>query len=67
MQSALAMNAPLEVVLGSAPGWGEPWSRVRTAYVKQDANGWRTWLVDAAGLPIDEAEVQRARLAVVLH
>jgi len=67
MQSALSMNAPLEVVLGSAPGWGEAWSRVQTAYVKQDANGWRIWLVDERGLPIDEAEVQRARLAAVLH
>jgi hypothetical protein len=67
MRSALAMNVPLEVVLGSAPGWSEPWSRGRTAHVEQDANGWRTWLVEAGGLPIDEAEVQCARLAVVLH
>lgn len=64
---ALAMNVPLEVVVGSTPGWGEPWSRVRTVHVAQDAKGWRTWLVDEGGVPIDEAEVQRARLAVVLH
>lgn len=63
-QSALAMEVPLEVVVGSAPGWADPWSRVRLAHVEQDANGWRTWLVDDDGLPIDEAEVQRARLAV---
>lgn len=66
-RSALAMNVPLEVVVGSAPGWGEPWSRVRLAYVEQDANGWRTWLVDEDGFPIDEDEVQRARLPVALH
>jgi hypothetical protein len=66
-RSALAMNVPLEVVLGSAPAWDEPWSRVRTVHVEQDENGWQTWLVDAGGLPIDEADVQRARLAVVLH
>ena len=66
-RSALAMNVPLEVVVGSAPGWGEPWSRVRLAYVEQDANGWRTWLVGEDGFPIDEDEVQRARLPVALH
>jgi hypothetical protein len=66
-RSALAMNVPLEVVVGSAPGWGEPWSRVRVAHVEQDANGWRTWLVDQDGFPIDEDEVQRARLPVALH
>jgi hypothetical protein len=66
-RSAFAMNVPLEVVVGNAPGWGEPWSRVRLAYVEQDDSGWRTWLTDEDGLPIDEAEVQRARLPVALH
>jgi len=66
-RSAFAMNVPLEVVVGSAPGWGEPWSRVRLAYVEQDDSGWRTSLTGEDGLPIDEAEVQRARLPVALH
>ena len=66
-RSALAMNVPLEVVVGSAPGWDEPWSRVRLAHVEQDANGWRTWLTDQDGLPIHEADVQLARLPVALH
>ena len=66
-RSALTMNVPLEVVLGSAPGWGEPWARARFAYVEQDANGWRTWLVDEDGFPIDEDEVQRARLSAAHH
>lgn len=66
-QSALAMNVPLEVVVGSAPGWDEPWSRVRLAYIERDANGWHTWLIDEDGFPIDEAEVQRARLPVAIH
>jgi hypothetical protein len=61
-RSALALSVPLEVVVGSAPGWDEPWSRVRRAHVAQDVNGWRTWLTDEGGFPIDEAEVQRARL-----
>lgn len=66
-RSALAMNVPLEVVVGSAPGWGEPWSRVRLAHVEQDDSGWRTWLVGDDGFPIDEDEVQRARLPMALH
>ncbi len=66
-RSGLAMNVPLEVVVGSAPAWDEPWSRVRLAHVEQDANGWRTWLVDEDGFPIDEDDVQRARLPVALH
>jgi hypothetical protein len=66
-RSALAMNVPLEVVVGSAPGWAEPWSRVRLAHVVQDDSGWRTWLVDEGGFPIDEAEVQLARLPMARH
>lgn len=66
-RSALAMNVPLEVVIGSAPGWSDPWSRVRLAHVREDANGWRTWLVDEDGFRIDDAEVQRARLPVAVH
>lgn len=65
-QSAITRNVPLEVVVGSAPGWDEPWSRVRLAHVAVDDRGWRTWLVDQDGLPIDEAEVQRARLPASL-
>lgn len=66
-RSALAMNVPLDVVVGSAPGWSEPWSRVHPARVVQDANGWRTWLVDEGGFSIDKDEVQRARLPVALR
>lgn len=65
--TALAMNVPLEVVVGSAPGWSEPWSRARLAHVEQDRSGWRTRLVDEDGYIIDEAEVQRARLSATLH
>lgn len=66
-KSALAMNIPLEVVIGSAPGSSEPWSRARLAYVEQDENGWRRRLVDEDGHVIDEAEVQRARLSEPVH
>lgn len=65
--SALAMNVPLEVVAGSAPGWSDPWSRVRLAYVEKHHTGWGTRLVDEHGVPINEADVQRARLPMAVH
>jgi hypothetical protein len=65
--SALAMDVPLEVVVGSAPGWSEPWSRARLARVARDANGWRHWLVGDDGAVVAEADVQRARLSVRVH
>lgn len=63
MESAYAMKVPLEVVVGSAPGWAEPWSRVRRALVEKEASGWHRWLADEDGYVIDEREVQRARLS----
>jgi hypothetical protein len=55
---------PLEVVVGSAPAWSEPWSRSRLARVERDRDGWRQWLVGDVGFVIDDADVQRARLSV---
>ncbi|MCA9656515.1 MAG: hypothetical protein KC501_41810 [Myxococcales bacterium] len=66
-RAARDADVPLEIVVGSAPGWTDPWSRVRLAFVEGDANGWRTWLVDERGYEIDEADVQRARLGAPLH
>ena len=61
-KAALKTGATLDVVVGSAPGWGEPWSRARHAHVEKDPSGWQTCLVDSDGYVIDEAEVQRARI-----
>jgi len=63
MKRARELRAPLEVVVGSAPSWADPWSRVRRAYVEQDERGWQSWLVDEEGYVIDDADVQLARLA----
>ena len=57
----------LEVVVGSTPGWSEPWSRARLARVERDPDGWRHWLVGDDGLVIDESAVQHARLSVWMH
>jgi hypothetical protein len=63
MQRALALGLPLEVVIGSAPGWADPWSRVQRAHVMKEEGGWRPWLVDERGCGIGDADVQLARLA----
>ena len=63
MRRAQELRLPLDVVVGSAPGWADPWSRLRTAHVESDEGGWGLWLVDEQGYAIDEAEVQLARLA----
>lgn len=67
MTRALQMRVPLEVVTGSAPGWEEPWARVRLAYVERDVDGYGWGLVDEDGFVIDRVDVQRARLPVAVH
>lgn len=63
MKEAYARRVPLELVLGSAPGWADPWSRVRRAHAATDAWGWPSRLVDEQGYEIPTVEVQLARLA----
>ena len=62
MEQACERGVPLEIVAGSAPGWADPWSRARRAYVEKEEQGWRSWLVDEEGYVIDENEIQLARL-----
>ena len=54
-------GVPLEVVVGSAPGWADPWSRRQLAHVEKD--GWRLSLVDDDGYLIHEEEIQIVRPA----
>lgn len=61
-KTALETDAPLEVVVGSAPGWSDPWSRARHAWVERGRSEWQTLLVDEDGYVLAEAEIQRARL-----
>ena len=56
-------GVPLEVVVGSAPGWADPWSRAQLVHVEKEQDGWRSWLVDDYGRVIHEDEIQLARLS----
>jgi hypothetical protein len=63
MSRAHERGEAMEVVAGSAPGWSDPWSRALRCQVEDDGSGYALWLVDEDGLPVDECEVQLARLA----
>jgi len=63
MARALKLWNQLEVVVGTAPGWADPWSRRQMAFVGREDPGWRMWLVDEQNCWIDAKEVQLARLA----
>jgi hypothetical protein len=60
---AHATQRPLEVVVGNAPGWADPWARAQRVWIGKDVRGWHSWLVDEDHHVIDEADVQLARLA----
>ena len=61
MNQSCQCGVPLEVVVGTAPGWADPWSRAQLAHVEKD--GWRSWLVDDDGYVIHRDEIQLARLS----
>lgn len=61
MERALESGSPLEVVVGSAPGWADPWSRVQRAHVPKEDRGYGMVLVDDTGELINERDVQLAR------
>ncbi|MBN2573152.1 MAG: hypothetical protein JXP73_01180 [Deltaproteobacteria bacterium] len=62
-QAALEKDQPLEVVVGSAPGWENPWSRAQRARVVREERGYGSYLVDDDGLQIFDDDVQAARVA----
>ena len=62
-EQAYQRGVPLEIVVGSAPGWTDPWSRRQLAYVEKEQDGWWSWLVDDDGYVIHEVEIQLARLS----
>lgn len=61
-QAAHEGGRPLEAVLGTAPGWADPWSRVRVLRVIRHPDQFFYTILDEDGLPVDEQEIQLARL-----
>ena len=62
MDLANQRGTALEVVVGNAPGWEDPWSRAQRAHVVKPEGEWRSWLADSDGLEIYLDDVQLARL-----
>lgn len=62
MRRSNELDVPLEIVVGSTPGWVDPWSRARLARARRDTSGWRYELFDEDGYHIYEPEVRAARL-----
>jgi hypothetical protein len=60
-REAVQEDGILEVVLGHAPGWSDPCSRVRRCQVVVGRDRWELRLVSEDGEWIDEWEVQIAR------
>jgi len=63
LKEAYTRGVPLDVVVGSAPSWTDPWSRVRRAFPATDAWGWPSRLVDEQGYEILRADLQLARFS----
>ena len=53
----------IEAVIGSAPGWSDPWSRARRCGVERLSEYSYTLFDEERGVGIDEQDVQLARLA----
>ena len=62
LKDAHERGVALEVVVGSAPGWADPWSRAQRAFVATDAWHSPSLLADEQGYEIPRADVQLARL-----
>jgi hypothetical protein len=60
---AVELGVALEVVAGSAPAWADPWARMRRCTVERDRYDYLLW--DEEGQPVDERDVQLARLEMV--
>lgn len=58
-----AANLPLDIVTGSAPGWADPWSRVRRVRILS-LDFWSIWVeADGQQWQIPRCDIQAARPA----
>ena len=63
---ARELEAPFEVVVGSAPGWKDPWARARRCRVVAHGR-WDLRVVDETGAALDDRDIQLARLVASVH
>lgn len=63
-KEAFEMGVPLEIVVGRAPAWSGAAAKTCLARVVLGENRWDHLLVDPSGAVIEDADVQRARLAL---
>ena len=62
MRQASERGQAIEAVIGSTPGWAEPWARAHVCRIGEVTSGNWLHLIDEEGYPIDDRDVQLARL-----
>ena len=66
-REAHALAMAIVAVVGSAPGWEDPWSRARRLEVVRGEREYDLMLFDEHGAYVDDCDVQLARLEAVVH
>ena len=66
-RKAQALEVKMEVVTGSAAAWDNPWSCARRCHVVPSRSEYDLVLYDEQGVPIDDRDVQLARVAATIH
>lgn len=67
MREAHALGLGIVAVIGSAPGWAQPWARAQRLGVEQGRHEHDLVLIDDRGAIVDERDVQLARLEIMVH
>lgn len=67
MKEAFDANMGLVAVVGHAAAWEDPWSRAERLVVVRGVGEYDRVLVDEHGRPIDDRDVQLARLEAVVN
>ena len=66
-RQAQSLDTTIDAVIGSAPGWEDPWARARRFYVETGSSKYELLLVAADGYVADDRDVQLAKLSATIH